>query len=433
MIAILVQIQIYVFFESEEEMIVKTKEYGGKCSCGSIHDVYTELCVIEAGCLGRINEYLMQYGLSGYCTAVYDTNTYNAKGLIRPGADQEVILSAYNLHADDQNVEIAMNRIADQAEFLIAVGSGTIHDITRYCAYKKGIPFVSCPTAASVDGFCSSVAAMTWQGHKKTITAVAPKIVLADMNVIAQAPMRLTRSGFGDMVGKYIALSDWKVARILTQEYYCSKISTMMEEALNTVVENFQGIVKGNAFAYEKLTYGLLLSGIAMQLIGNSRPASGAEHHISHIIEMEPAGLAIHSDALHGEKVGVGTILISREYHRLAETKAIQWNDYSEIDSELVLKLFGSQVGETVLQENQKDSLAEVTAETIETHWEEICNIISEIPQTEELLKIYRQIGAKESLTDIGVSEEILPELLNYSPYVRNRLTLMRVRRLLNA
>lgn len=412
-------------------MIIESKKYGGKCSCGKVHDAYTELCVIESGCLAKITDYLEQFGLNGYCTVIYDTNTYNAKGLIRPAADQEVILSCDNLHADDKNVELAMKAIAPQADFLIAVGSGTIHDITRYCAYKMGIPFVSCPTAASVDGFCSSVAAMTWHGHKKTITTVAPKIVLADLRVISQAPMRLTRSGFGDMAGKYIALADWKIAKVLVGEYYCDRIGEIMDEALATVIENFQGIVQGDTTAYEKLTYGLLLSGVAMQLMGNSRPASGAEHHISHIIEMEPVGLSVHSNALHGEKVGVGTLLISEEYHRMADAKTIQWNDYTRIDAGAVRNMFGSELSEAVLQENQNDSASGITAEAITSHWGEICDIIKKIPSAENLQMIYKQIGAKASLEDIGVPEAILSELLDYSPYVRNRLTLMRVRRLM--
>ena len=181
---------------------------------------------------------------------------------------------------------------------MIAVGSGTIHDITRFCAYTKGIPLVSCPTAASVDGFCSSVAAMTWDGFKKTFTAVAPKLVVADLDVISKAPMFLTKSGFGDMVGKFIALADWKIAHALTGEYFCPTIHDITLAATKAVVNSTESIKNGDIAAYEKLTYGLLMSGLAMQLLGNSRCASGAEHHISHLIEMQPDGLSVSSSAL---------------------------------------------------------------------------------------------------------------------------------------
>lgn len=219
--------------------------------------------------------------------------------------------------ANEHGIETLSKKLPSNAEVLIAIGSGTIHDLTRYCAAKRSIPFVSCPTAASVDGFCSSVAALTLNQCKKTVPAVAPTLVIADIDVIKNAPLYLAKSGFGDMVGKYIALSDWKIAHILTGEYYCPRIANVTAQAVNAVVQSVSKIAERDEQAFEELTYGLILSGLAMQMIGNSRPASGAEHHISHLIEMAPAGLHISSEALHGEKVGVGTLLVAGEYQRM--------------------------------------------------------------------------------------------------------------------
>ena len=190
-------------------MIIDSKKYNGLCSCGKEHKMTTEACFIERGVLLKINTYLEQYNLRGYSVAIYDENTYRATSGMHPNVTKEIILDPKSLHADNHGVALAMEQIPEACDYLIAVGSGTVHDITRYCAYTKGIPFVSCLTAASVDGFCSSVAAMTWDGFKKTFTAVAPKIVVADLNVISKAPMFLTKSGFGDMIGKFIALADW--------------------------------------------------------------------------------------------------------------------------------------------------------------------------------------------------------------------------------
>ncbi|MBQ2734977.1 MAG: sn-glycerol-1-phosphate dehydrogenase [Clostridia bacterium] len=410
-------------------MIIDAKKYGGKCTCGRDHALSTELCVVEAGCLERIDEYLRQYGLTGYCTAVYDRNTYNAEGLVRPHADFEVILDPTDLHANEHGVELLWEQMPAETEFLIAVGSGTIHDITRYCAYKKGISFVSCPTAASVDGFCSSVAAMTWEGAKKTLTAVSPKIVLADLNVISKAPLFLAKSGFGDIIGKYIALADWRIANTLTGEYFCDRIHDMMMEATDAVKESSLGIANGDVSAYEKLTYGLLMSGLAMQMLGNSRPASGAEHHISHLIEMAPEGIGVSSDALHGEKVGVATILACAEYHRLGSVANADWNDYPAITSEYLRNTFGERLYQQLIAENEKDSAAGITGDLINRNWKKICEILETIPETDELLELYAKIGVKTTLADIGVDEGKADLLLEASPCVRNRLTLMRLRR----
>lgn len=410
-------------------MIIDAKKYAEKCVCGEDHALSTELCVVEAGCLNKIDDYLSQYGLTAYCTAVYDSNTYAADGLVRPTVDYEVILDATNLHANEHGVDLLWNQLPVSTEFLIAVGSGTIHDITRYCAYRKGIPFVSCPTAASVDVFCSSVAAMTWEGAKKTLTAVSPKIVLADLNMISKAPLNLAKSGFGDMIGKYIALADWKISHIVTGEYFCHRIHDIMMEATDAVKQSSIGIAKGDVASYEKLTYGLLMSGLAMQMLGNSRPASGAEHHISHLIEMSPEGIGVSSDALHGEKVGVATLLACAEYHRLASVENIEWSDYPAITDEYLMNTFGKRLYKQLVAENEKDAAAGISGEQINQHWQKIREVLESIPSIEELLALYGKIGVKSKLSDIDVDENKVALLLETSPCVRNRLTLMRLRR----
>lgn len=411
-------------------MIIDSKRYNGKCSCGQTHTMTTEACFIEAGCLARVDEYVSGCGLSGYSVAIYDENTYKATEGVHPRVDCEIILNPEGLHADNHGVALAMEQLPEKCDYLIAVGSGTVHDITRYCAYTNGVPFVSCPTAASVDGFCSSVAAMTWDGFKKTFTAVAPKIVVADLDIIAKAPMRLTRSGFGDMIGKFIALADWRIANALTGEYFCPVIHDMTLDATRAVMESAEEIKNGSHAAFEKLTYGLLMSGLAMQLLGNSRCASGAEHHISHLIEMQPTGLAVRSDALHGEKVGVGTLLACQEYHRIKNVSPT-WKSYPTVGEEYIKAMFGTELSDSIIDENARDCAMGISGEQIKANWEKICKIVDSVPTCEELLKTYRVLGVKATLDDIDVSEDKKDVLLEYSPLVRNRLTLMRLRRAL--
>ena len=412
-------------------MIIDSAVYGGKCTCGRNHPMDTKLSVVEAGCLKELDAHISRCGLSGFRTVIYDENTYRAKGMVPIQADQQIVLDPENLHANEHGVALVMDQLPEKADYLVAVGSGTVHDITRYCAYLRKIPFVSCPTAASVDGFCSSVAAMTWEGAKKTLTAVAPTLVVADLNVISQAPIRLARSGFGDMIGKYIALTDWRIGRILKDEFYCSRIADLTEQATQAVLDSAEGIVAGEMDAYEKLTGGLLLSGIAMQMMGNSRPASGAEHHISHCIEMEPEGLGVHSDALHGEKVGVGTLIAVREYRRLAQLPAESWGDYPGLDEERIWAIFGQRLSRQIREENAKDAASGITGGQIRRHLDAIRKEIARIPSESDLRSAFDRLGVKSTLPDIGVAASVEQQLLEDSPMVRNRLTLMRLRRCL--
>lgn len=413
-------------------MIIDSLQYNGACGCGKEHRMETEFAIIESGCLKNLADYLTKYGIQGYTVAVYDENTYAATADRHPGVDLEIILDPTDLHANEHGVSLLMEQLPSCAEVLIAIGAGTVHDITRYCAYTRKTEFVSCPTAASVDGFCSSVAAMTWHGCKKTLTAVAPRIVVADTDIIRCAPIRLAKSGFGDMVGKYIALCDWKIGHILTGEFYCERIADMMLAATKEVLSSVAGIVSGDAEGYEKLTYGLLLSGLAMQMMGNSRPASGAEHHISHLIEMSPPPLGVKSDALHGEKVGVGTLLALREYKRLSQIRFPAFEDYSAFSDETVKSVFGDAMAEEILAENQSNCAAAVTGTRISAHWNEICAEIETLPAPGELSALYSRFAIKRELTDIGVQESLSEPLLTYSHLVRNRLTLMRIRRCIN-
>ena len=409
-------------------MIIDSKIYNGKCACGKEHFMTTELCVIENGCMADIDKYIERCGLGGYRVAIYDENTYNAKGLIRPKVDEEIILPSQNLHANEHGVELLLQRLPQNCDYMIAIGSGTVHDITRYCAYEKNIPFVSCPTAASVDGFCSSVAAMTWHGYKKTFTAVSPRLVVADTAMISKSPYFLTKSGFGDMIGKFISLFEWKMANAITGEYFCDRIYAMTLEATNAVLDSAEGIKNGDESAYEKLIYGLLVSGLAMQLLGNSRCASGAEHHISHLIEMDPAGLGTHSEALHGEKVGVGTLIAATEYHRIAAS-GVDFVDYPEIKEDYIKAFFGKALSDSIIEENKKDAASGITVEILKSKFDVISALINEIPSPAELERVYDLLGLKKTLSDIDVGEEKLSDILEYSPLVRNRLTLMRLRR----
>lgn len=410
-------------------MVIDSLKYNGLCSCGREHKMETVFSVVENGCLKDVNRYMKEYNLQGYTVAVYDENTYKATADRHPDIDLEIILNPHNLHANEHGVELLLKQLPQNTQVLIAVGSGTIHDIVRYCAYQKGIDFVSCPTAASVDGFCSSVAAMTWNGCKKTLTAVAPKIVVADIDVIKNAPIRLAKSGFGDMVGKYVALTDWKISNIIKNEFYCERIAQMTLEATEAVVESASGIIKGKESSFENLMYGLLLSGLAMQMIGNSRPASGAEHHISHIIEMEPIGLNVHSDALHGEKVGVGTLLAIAEYQRICGCSNIHFKNYEEYNADLLVSIFGEAMSKEILSENENDVATGITAKLLRNNWKKISVEVNKLPNIKWMESLYFDLDVKSKLSHIGVDDEKAQEILNCSPTVRNRLTLMRLRK----
>nr|WP_300209429.1 sn-glycerol-1-phosphate dehydrogenase [uncultured Anaerostipes sp.] len=417
-------------------MKIDVKEFLKPCGCGRKHEIVVDDIIIDSGAVKELPEILKRpaYADKKSLVMICDENTYEAAGRqveeLVPEL-KKIVLDPENLHANEHGVEAAkkgLDEIGD-VDLMIAVGSGTIHDITRYHAYEMKIPFFSVPTAASVDGFVSTVAAMTWHGFKKSFTAVSPIVVIADTDIFKEAPLRLTASGVSDLLGKYTALADWKITHLLTGEYICDEICKMEYEALDRLRASLGGLTTGDKDAYENLMYGLLLSGLAMQMTGNSRPASGAEHHMSHLWEMEVINDYI--DFYHGEKVGVGLVLASKIYHKAAERMLegdFQVKDSMPVETDLIQENFNKPgMYEIIMEENTPNLLDEVDSAKLIEYKEEIASIIREIPTAEELIAMIDQVEGVKSLEDLGFDESYQAKTANLSPYVRARITFMRL------
>jgi glycerol-1-phosphate dehydrogenase [NAD(P)+] len=189
---------------------------------------------------------------------------------------------------------------------LVAVGSGVITDIVRYAAHLSERDFVSVPTAASMDGYASSVAALQLDGFKVTYSARAPTAIFADPRVAAAAPAPLRAAGLGDLLAKASARVDWLAAHHLYGEPYCQPAAERVLAPLRFAVDHAQAAMDGEPEAIRALLSGLIESGIAMAMVGNSRPASGCEHHASHFWDLLAArGRRQHG--AHGLQVGYAT------------------------------------------------------------------------------------------------------------------------------
>lgn len=412
-------------------MKVDLVRFLGECGCGHNHNISVEEIYIEPNASRHLNEILKSYK---YPVFICDSNTKKATEEVLSyyfEKNNVIELVGENIHADNFNVEYIKERLTYEADILIAVGSGTIHDLSRYVAFQRKMPFVSMPTAASVDGFVSTVAAMTWNGMKKTFPSKAPIYVLADTNIFSKAPYRLTASGISDLMGKYTALIDWKISNIITGEYFCQRIYDLEMEAVKEVESILKEIKSGDEKSMEKLMYALILSGLAMQMIGNSRPASGAEHHISHLWEMSVINEPV--DALHGEKVSVGLILTLERYEgilRSIENGNCKVIDDSEFEIELLKETFGKRgLYEELIKENRENILKAINLKVLEDKLQEIAIELRKLPSSEEIKENLKRAGCITSMEELDLPN--IKELtFRLSPYVRRRLTFMRISKL---
>ena len=241
------------------------------------------------------------------------------------------------------------------------------------------------------------------------------------------------KSLMADILGKYIALADWKIASILMNEYYCTEVVNLETKAIRTVKDNLKEIAAGEKDACEKLMYALILSGLAMQMTGNSRPASGAEHHMVHLWDMEVVNG--HLNALHGEKVSAATMLVLLEYKKLADAirrGTCRVHAFADGDRELLQETFGRKgILGALEKENTPELLDDVSIETLSGALPEILKIIDFLPAVTDMQEMMSIVGCISRVRDIGLPGKAIEESLRLAPYTRRRLSLLRLRKML--
>ncbi len=406
------------------------------CPCGKTHTLETKGCIIAEDALARLENFVKDYDHPAiFCdenTAVYakEMGFYRAEDcVVFPG----------NAHATEIMTAKGDAFLAvRKPDILVACGSGSLHDITRYCANDAKLPFVSYPTAASVDGFMSGISAMTWYGQKKSFPSTPPVAVFADPRISAAAPERLIASGVGDVLGKYVSLFDWHLAHLLINEYECPTIVALTEAAVEGVLDALKHKDEISPLAYTGLVLdALLVSGLAMQLMGNSRPASAAEHHMAHLWEM--AIFNEKTTTLHGEAVAVGTIT-ALEAYRNALQLGLDWDtinalDFDKIfDKETLVPALG-ELTDNFIEESMPDgtpsscSLSKLQVTDTVTAEAKINELFAALPDVDTLRTLMEKAGCMTTRAEAGLptDETFLATTLRYAPYVRNRLTLLKI------
>lgn len=412
-------------------MIMDCEKYVGKCVCGRDHELETKKVVVEYGAINNFERYMADVGLAGKKRAViYDTVIYKLTEGKHIAADQEIVLEANGLRAEDTVIEEMMKKL-DKPEVIVAYGAGTIMDFGRYPAYKLGIPFVAVPTLASSDGFTANICSAILNGQKKSTPMCAPVLVVADLDIIKGAPARLVASGINDILSKYISLLDWKVSHLVAGEYYCPMVADLAQKALDIMRKAADEYVATGVADHEAMTMAQMKSGLTMQLLNHSRAASGAEHLMAHLVEMQPPRFES-AEGIHGECVGVGTFACIKEYHRLASLPTPKAKPFEPLSEQWIREKFGDRLAPGIIKENENDVLATFDPQNIVDHWDEIRAMINELPSVEEMEALYKGCNAKYLPEHIGIDPALEQEMLPISAAIRNRLTLVRMLRVLD-
>jgi glycerol-1-phosphate dehydrogenase [NAD(P)+] len=269
--------------------------------------------IVGKGTLSRVPEVVKRLGLKGPALIVAGHRSYEIAGstvrdlLAQAGITVDTLLVDAATIRDVLKIEDTIAVLKPQ--ILFGVGGGTKIDAAKLSSAHQDIPFISVPTTLSHDGIASPLASV--KGFDKPYSALsqAPLAIIADTQIISQAPWRFVISGCGDVISKFTAVKDWRLAHLEKNEYYGEYAASLALMSATLVEENAEQIKKGNPEGIRILLEALISCGVAMSIAGSSRPCSGSEHLFSHALDMVKT-----SKAMHGEQCGVGAIIMACLY-----------------------------------------------------------------------------------------------------------------------
>jgi glycerol-1-phosphate dehydrogenase [NAD(P)+] len=400
--------------------------------------------VVAPDAVPPLIEYCRERGLQNFFL-IADPNTYRVLGqrveeaLRADGKDvKTILLSGEEIITDEYYILQALIETKGEDRSFIAVGSGTVTDITRFISHRSRELFISLPTAPSMDGYTSIVAPMVVGKYKTPVPAQPPAAVFADLPTLCAAPQAMIAAGFGDLIGKYTSLADWRLGALLYGEPYNGEIDQYIRSTVDIAVSSIDQIATASCEGITRLLDGLVGSGFGMLAFGDSRPASGSEHHIAHYWEMKGIieGRPVN---LHGAEVGIATALSS---HRYAFLRKVSFNEAVNMlamrnfptSSQLLAEIqsgYGP-VAEQIIhiqvplfRLTDEDFLD--LKERILSHWEDIQEIARTVPPPEQIEAWLAAVKAPIFPGDIGLTHADTIQGLQSAHYLRDRFTLNRL------
>jgi glycerol-1-phosphate dehydrogenase [NAD(P)+] len=388
--------------------------------------------VIAPSLAGMEAELIEQLDLPDPYAVISDANTHKAlgarveKALASLGTVMPIKLDA-RPHPDDATVAKVM-AAGKLAGSYIAVGSGTINDLAKYAAARQRKRCAVFATAPSMNGYTSVNAAITVNGHKKSLAAVAPEGVFIDLGVMAKAPVRLIRAGFGDAICRSTAQADWLLAHRLTGARYQTAPFALFTELEDKLVAASEGLVNGDKEALDLLVRVLLLSGFGMTIAGSSHPASQGEHLISHLIEMRPPeGWDV---PFHGEQIAVTTLAMAHLQDQMLERDKPPELCESRITETSIKAQFGEDVGKACWKEVEPKlldrKLAAALNDRLDEIWPDLRNELFKVMRPAiDICHLLEGIGAPTNYRDLGLDRAYFADAIRHARFIRNRYTFL--------
>ncbi len=390
------------------------------CSCGKKHVVNMPEVLVEKNAIAKVPSLVKKYNAKKVFVLA-DVNTFRVAGeklcsiLSREGVSySEYIFQSKALEPDEVSVGSAIMHFDHSCDLVVAVGSGVINDIGKIVSATAKTPYFIVGTAPSMDGYASATSSVAMDGVKTSLPSKCADVIIGDVEILKEAPMKMLKAGLGDMLAKYISIAEWRIASVIVNEYYCEAIASLIRNAVKRCVDNAEGLLNRDEVAIKAVFEGLIIGGVAMAIAECSRPASGMEHYFSHVWDMRGLEFGTKVD-LHGLQCAVGTYISSLLYekalkivpHREKALKYVNNFNYTEWGEEL--NSFLGKGAKTMIELEKKEGKYDVAKhekrlEVVLSNWENIIEIVKEeIPSVKELDKLFTTIELPKTARELGI------------------------------
>ena len=401
---------------------------GIDCTCGKHHSCPIEKIYVERGAISHLAELCKEYK---NILLVADENTYAAAGELTEKTLldkrlKRVIFSGKTVLIPDEKAIEEVEKQTQGQELIVGIGSGVIQDLCKYVSHFNNIPYMVVATAPSMDGYASSGAAMILKGMKETVPAGLPKAIVADTEVLRLAPMEMIKAGFGDIIGKYSALNDWKLSTIVNGEYFCDYIYNTTYEMIEKTLKTAKGLLKREEESVRAVTEALMIVGIMMSFATNSRPASGSEHHLSHFFEI--TGIVKNEPYFaHGIDVFYSTYVTAQIREKLVKSAfpSSQFTQSREEYENDIHSVYGSVADGCIKLQDKVGNYKKDRARVYNSSENEIKSVLAQMPSAKEIKEML-------SLVELDINEfyklygeEKIKSAIKYAKDLKDRYTVL--------
>ena len=398
------------------------------CPCGKDHSCPTEAVQIGSGALEKLPQLCAGYEK---ILLVADQNTYRVGGetaekLLAEKLENKVVYQTGDkpLIPNEEALETLAAAVTEKTQLIVGVGSGVINDLCKQTAFVKDLPYFIVATAPSMDGYTSVGSALILKGMKVTLTARPPKAVVADTRILKTAPLEMIQAGVGDILGKHSCLNDWKLSALINGEYFCQKVYDLVYEAVVRVQQLTEAAVNRDEEALGALMEALVAVGFEMSYVGNSRPASGSEHHLSHFFEIT----GILDDApyfCHGIDVIYSAVVTAKLREKVLSSQPKPYHHDAAAWEKEIRRLYSTSADEVVKLQKKMGWYDIDGYQNVCDKWQQIKEVLAEAPTEAQMLEMVRRIGLDYSEFVKLYGQKKIDDAVLYAKDLKDRYTVL--------